>query len=120
MAARRRNTPTTDCTCTPPRPHGDQHTYQVHRCGCDACRDGYQQHLARQRDARALGWTAYVDNGPAAERIRLLNARGVTTQALAADLGRSPNTLYQLARQARPRCERALAEEVLAYPIPAP
>lgn len=120
MAARRRDSPTTDCACTPPRPHGDQHVYQVHRCGCDTCRDGYQQYLAERRDARGLGWTAYVDNGPAAERIRELNARGVTTQHLAAELGRSPHTLYQLARQVRPRCARALAEEVLAYPIPTP
>ena len=120
MAAPRTRLATIDCTCSPHRPHGDQHVYQVHGCGCDACRAGYQDYLDKRSDARALGWTAYVDNGPAAERIRLLNARGVTTQRLAADLGRSPNTLYQLARQARPRCARALAEEVLAYPIPAP
>lgn len=119
MAAHRTRHETIDCTCSPQRPHGDQHVYQVHGCGCEACRSAYQQYLVHLQNDREDGFSAYVDAAPVAARIRELSERGVTTRALAEALGRKPGTLYQVARLARPRCRRDLAEAVLEHPVPA-
>ena len=114
MVAHRTRHTVHDCTCTPRRPHGDQHVYQVHRCGCDACRSGYQDYLADMAQARAVGEEVYVDARPVAARLRSLQAQGVTIRAAAARTSFSASALYQVSRLARPRCRRELAEEVLA------
>lgn len=114
MAAHRTRTTVHDCTCTPRRPHGHQHVYQVHRCGCDDCRTGYQEYLADMAASRLAGEGPYVDARPVAARLRTLQAQGVTVRAAAARTSFSASALYQVSRLARPRCRRELAEEVLA------
>ena len=114
MAAPITRTTVHDCTCTPRRPHGDQHVYQVHRCGCGDCRAGYQAYLAGLAQAREAGEGAYVDARPVAARLRTLRAQGVTIRAAAERTSFSASALYQVSRLARPRCRRELAEEVLA------
>ena len=114
MAAPITRTTVHDCTCTPRRPHGHQHVYQVHRCGCDDCRAGYQEYLADLADSRLAGVGPYVDARPVAARLRSLQARGETIRSVAARTSFSAAALYQVSRLARPRCRRELAEEVLA------
>lgn len=44
MAGKITRTEVIDCSCTPHREHGDPHCYNVHKCGCNACREGYRKY----------------------------------------------------------------------------
>lgn len=118
MAAPITRTAVHDCTCTPRRPHGDQHVYQVHHCGCDSCREAYVAYLRELREARAAGRSLFVPVGPVRAHLHALAAAGVPIRLTAGRLGYSPASLYSISRAARPTCRREVAEDVLAQPIP--
>lgn len=118
MAAPRTRTETHDCSCSPQRAHGTQHTYQVHRCGCDPCREAYVAYLRQLREAKASGRTTFVPVGPARAHLHALAAAGVPIRLTAERLGYPIASLYSISRAARPTCRREVAEEILAQPIP--
>lgn len=119
MAAHRTRTETHDCDCsTGQRPHGTQHTYQVHRCGCDPCLDAYLVYLRGLREARAAGRSLFVPVGPVQAHLHALAAAGHPIRLVAERLGYPTASLYSISRGARPTCRRETAEDVLSYPIP--
>ena len=118
MAAPRTRTETHDCDCPTSRPHGTQHTYQVHHCGCDSCREAYVAYLRELREARAAGRSLFVPVGPVRAHLHALAAAGVPIRLTAEQLGYSPASIYSISRAARPTCRREVAEDILAQPIP--
>ena len=118
MAAPRTRAETHDCDCYTGRPHGTQHTYQMHRCGCDACREAYVAYLRELREARAAGRSRFVPVGPARARLHALADAGVPIRLVAERLGYPLASLYSISRAARPTCRREVAESILAQPIP--
>lgn len=118
MAAPRTRTEIHDCSCSPQRAHGTQHTYQVHHCGCDDCRESYLHYLRELRQARAVGRSAYVPVGPAQAHLHAFAAAGVPIRLVAERLGYSSASIYAISRAARPTCRREVAEDILTQPLP--
>lgn len=107
-----------DCDCARPRPHGSFHTYKVHGCGCDTCRDGatrYRKHgeyLARQGRGRRR------PVGPVQQRVRRLRERGLTVDDIAAAAGTSPVTIYGILRGTRSTVTAQVEAAVMGVPVP--
>lgn len=119
MAAPRTRTEVHDCNCSSfTRPHGTQHGYQVHHCGCDACRQAYLGYLRQLQQRRAAGLPTFVPVGPARARLQQLAARGIPIRLVAERLGHSTASIYAISRAARPTCRREVAADILAYELP--
>jgi len=113
MPAHRTRTERHDCTCSHHRPHGHQHTYQRHRCGCDACRTAWNLYIQNLRAGVASGRTSYVPAGPVRDHLAGLTGAGWTIRQVAAVTGWSRHTLYAIS-QGRGSCRRELAGDVLS------
>jgi len=109
----RTRTQTIDCDCRPPRPHGVYHTYNVHKCGCDACRKAANVDVAARKSSPRT-----TSAEPVRERVLLLRELGVNTKRLAEELGYHPNTLYHVIRRVTARVSVELSEDVFSYPLP--
>ena len=101
----RTRTQTIDCDCRPPRPHGAYHTYNVHECGCDACRKAASVDVAARKSSPRT-----TSAEPVRDRILLLRELGVNTKRLAEELGYHPNTLYLVIRRITARVSVELSE----------
>ena len=121
MSAPRTRTETIDCDCpTVRRPHGHPHTYRYHYCGCDECRRGHRKYLADLKTKQLVGRSAYVPAERAAQRIHLLQERGIAIREQARRLGYPPGTFYRIASGARRTkwCRREIYEDILSLPLP--
>lgn len=119
MAAPRTRFTAVDCDCDSfIRPHGTQHNYQYHGCGCDPCRQAYLQYLVTLRDRAARGESAYVPVAPVSAHLHALARNGIPIRVVAERCGYSPSALYSISRAARPTCRREVAADVMAHPLP--
>ncbi|WP_374178958.1 hypothetical protein [Leifsonia sp. WHRI 6310E] len=117
MTARTRTT-----RCPADHKHGTTSTcYTQHKCGCDACYDGWNTRSARREKLQAYGRyvSPYVDAAPAREHVTRLAAAGLTFEAIASLAGvhRSTIDALTIGRASRPRSEklvRRVADSILA------
>ena len=111
----RTRTGTIDCDCSPPRPHGVEHVYNYHGCGCDPCRAAAVEGVAmRRRRPRTVpaDWSR--------DLIALHLSRGARLDRLAADLGVHVTTLRNVRRGDTKHVRRATEEALLNHPLPPP
>lgn len=114
MPAHRTRLAVIDCDCaTRRRPHGTAHTYNVHHCGCDACRTAFRRDAAERAAEPRL-----LPIEPTRDRLALLLERGHTLRSIAQVLGYHYNTIVDLRRSSRTKVRRELAEDITSLPLP--
>lgn len=109
---------TRDCDCIPSRGHGHHHTYDLHGCGCDACRAGGSRYVKQSRYLAAQGRQRRRAAEPVRRRIELLKERGYTVKEIAAESGIFYTTLFHLLRSGQATVNARTADAVMAVPVP--
>lgn len=85
-----------DCDCEPQRPHGTTHTYNRHRCGCEACRRHRRNTSKRNEVAKARGVTPFVDPAPSRQQLQRLLDSGWSENGIHAATGLARSTIAAL------------------------
>lgn len=107
-----------ECTCTPSRGHGDQHTYDLHGCGCEDCLTASRRYAKLGRALSATGRTRRRAADPIRRRLELLKERGYTIAEIADHSGVSFTNLHQVLRSGQPTVTERVHAAVMAVPVP--
>lgn len=114
MPAHRTRTVRVDCDCVRyRRPHGTEHNYAIHSCGCDACRRAANWATNERRHNARL-----VPIGPTRDRLELLIERGLTLRSISAALGYPYSSIQDIRRPSRKKISRERAEDIASLPLP--
>lgn len=104
---------TIDCGCSVGKPHGTEHVYNYHGCGCEPCR------VAAIRGVVMRRWQPRTV--PADRSRELLQAqlsRGTRLDELADELGLHVNTLRLILRGVTQRVRRGTEDALMSQPLP--
>lgn len=106
------------CDCSPRQGHGTIHTYQVHGCGCDTCRDGARTFRKVGDMLHARGQQRRRAADPVRRRIELLKERGYTVREVADLAGVSFTTLHFILRSGQPTVTERVHASVMSVRVP--
>lgn len=111
-------TATIDCTCTPRRPHGDPHGYNLHKCGCTPCREGYRQYRKVRSYNKQQGNGQILDATNTRNYIANLNKRGMSFREIGKAAGMHHYAIYRIFTHEVKGISRTNAKKIRSIPLP--
>lgn len=118
MAGKITRTEVIDCTCTPHREHGDPHCYNVHKCGCNDCREGYLKYRKVMAYNKQQGKGQILDASKTRDYITNLHKRGMTFRGIAEAAGMHHFAIYRIYTGKVKGVSRTNAAKIRAVPLP--
>lgn len=107
-----------DCDCTNLRPHGTQHTYDYHSCGCADCCHAATTYKAVGRNLAATGRQRRRAAEPVRRRIELWIERGATAAELADMAGVSVVNIHLIRRGDRETVTTRTWDAIMRLRVP--